>query len=152
MMMITPTNRHADGTSDDDDDGGGGGKPPCLRHVWWWWWWWWWWWCCQQTAVPTAHIMVTMTNRYDCGTYDGVCVWGGGGGEWGGVCACVFFWEYVSERTRMCAWLRVCVCTAYWCVQLTVILENFSLQLMPHDRQMVLHPVLLLGYPACCPL
>ena len=39
MMMITPTNRHADGTSGDDDDdggggGGGGGKPPCLRHVW----------------------------------------------------------------------------------------------------------------------
>ena len=72
----------------------------------------------------------------------------------------------MSERTRMCAWLRVCVCTAYWCVQLTVILENFSLQLMPHDRQMVLHLfcflaillaarhsafVLFPGYPACRP-
>ena len=65
----------------------------------------------------------------------------------------------------MCVWLPVCVCTAYSCVQLTVILENF-LQLMPPDRQMVLHLfcflailhaarhsalVLFPGYPACRP-
>ena len=146
IMMITPTNRHADGTSDDDDDGGGGGKPPCLRHVWWWWW------CCQQTAVPTAQIMVTMTNRYDCGTYDdGVYVGGEGGG--GGVCACVFYWEYVSERTRMCVWLRVCVCAAYWCVltangHIGKLLFAANATWSPNGIALVL----LLGYPACCPL
>ena len=39
----------------------------------------------------------------------------------------------------MCVWLHVCVCAASSCVQLTVILENVFLQLMPPDRQMVLH-------------
>ena len=42
--------------------------------------------------MPTAQIMITVTNRCDCGTYDddgGVCGRGGGGGGSGAECVCV---------------------------------------------------------------
>ena len=61
--------------------------------------------------MPTAHIMVTMTNRYDCGTYDGVCVCGGGGGGGGvgrRVCVCVLL--RIRERAHAYVCMVACVC------------------------------------------
>ena len=57
--------------------------------------------------MPTAQIMVTMTNRYDCGTYDDD---GGGGGEgrgeWGGVCVLL----RIRERAHAYVCMVGCVC------------------------------------------
>ena len=119
--------------------------------------------------------MITMTNRYDCGTYDDdggvfVCVGVGGGGGMRGVgrrvCVCVLLRIRERAHAYVCMVTCVCVCAACSCVQLRVMFENFFLQLMPHDRQMVLHLfcflaillaarhsalVLFPGYPACRP-
>ena len=61
--------------------------------------------------MPTAQTMITMTNRYDCGTYDDdsvvcVCVWGGGGG--GRVCVCVLL--RIRERAHAYVCMVACVC------------------------------------------
>ena len=66
--------------------------------------------------MPTAQTMITMTNRYDCGTYDDdsvvcVCVGGGGGGRGGGgrrVCVC--FLLRIRERAHAYVCMVACVC------------------------------------------
>ena len=59
--------------------------------------------------MPTAQIIITMTNRYDCCTCV-VCVCGGGGGWEGGrrVCVCVLL--RIHERAHAYVCMVACVC------------------------------------------